>query len=86
MLTGRGTISIIELSLNLLLQHGDIETNPGPRGKCSEFFSFCHLNLNSLPAYSYAKVPLLQAFNTLDKFDLICISKNILILQFQLIF
>ena len=32
----------IELSLNLPLQHGDIETNPGPRGKCSQYFSFCH--------------------------------------------
>ena len=32
----------IELSLNLLLQHGDTETNPGPGGKCSQYFSFCH--------------------------------------------
>ena len=32
----------IELSLNLLLQHGDTETNPGPRGNCSQYFSFCH--------------------------------------------
>ena len=34
----------IELSLNLLLQHGDIEINPGSKGKCSQYFS-CHWKL-----------------------------------------
>ena len=68
----------IELSLNLILQHGDIETNPGPRGKHSQYFSFCHWNLNSLPAHNYAKVSLLQAFNTLHNFDLICLSETFL--------
>ena len=69
---------LIELSLNLLLQYGDIETNPGPRGKCSQYFSFCHWNLNSFPANNYVKVPLLQAFNTLHKFGLICLSETYL--------
>ena len=64
--------------LNLLLQHGDIETNPGPRGNHSQYFSFCHWNLNSLPAHNYAKVPLLQAFNAIHKFDLICLSESYL--------
>ena len=68
---------LIELFLNLLLTHGDIEANPGPRGKHSQYFSFCHWNLNSLPAHDYEKFPLLEAFNTLHKFYLIC-------LQFQL--
>ena len=68
---------LIELSLNLILQDGDIETNPGSRGKTSQYFSFCHWNLNSLPARNCAKVPLLQAFiNTLHKFDLICLSET----------
>ena len=62
---------LIKLSLNLVLQHGDIETNLGPRGKHSQHFSFCHWYLNSLPAHNYAKVPLLQVFNTLHKFNLI---------------
>ena len=74
----------VELSLNLLLQHGDIEINPCPRGKCSRYFSFCHWNLNSLPAHNKAKVPLLQAFNTLHKFEEFVSQKHILILQFQL--
>ena len=69
---------LIELSLNLILQHGDIEAKPGPRGKYSQYFSFCHWNLNSLPAHSYAKVSLLQSFNTLHKFDLICLSETYL--------
>ena len=58
---------------NSLLQHGGIETNHDPRGKCSQYFSFCQWNLDSLRAHNYAKVPLLQAFNTLHKFDLICL-------------
>ena len=41
----------IELSLNLLLQHGDIEINPGSKGKCSQYFS-CHWNLQSLPTHN----------------------------------
>ena len=69
---------LIELFLNLLLTHSDIEANPGPRGKHSQYFSFCHWNLNSLPAHNYEKVPLLEAFNTLHKFDLICLSETYL--------
>ena len=68
----------IDLSLKLLLQNGDIEISPGSRGKYSQYFSLCHWNLNSLHAHNYAKVPLLQAFNTLHKFDLICLSQTYL--------
>ena len=34
--------------------------------------------LNGLPAHNYSKVPLLQAFNALHKFDLICLSESYL--------
>ena len=34
-------------SENLLLLHGDIETNPGPNKKY-KFFACCHCNVNSL--------------------------------------
>ena len=37
----------------------DIETNPGTRGKYSQYFSFCHWNLNSFLAHSFEKVSLL---------------------------
>ena len=66
----------MELSLNVLLQYGDIETNPGSRGKYSQYFSFLHWNLNNLLSHNYVKAPLLQAFNTLHKFDLICLSET----------
>ena len=57
--------SLIELSLTLFLQYDGIEINPGPRDKYSKYFSFCHWNLNSLPAHNYTKVPLLQAYTNI---------------------
>ena len=68
----------IERSLNLLLQQYDIKINPGPRGICSQYCSSFRWNLNTLPEHNYAKVPLLQAFNALHKFDLICPSETYL--------
>ena len=54
-----------------LLQHGDIELNPGPK-----YFFICHWNLNSLTAHNYLKVSQLQAFNLVHKFDILCISET----------
>ena len=54
-----------------LLQHGDIELNPGP--KC---FSSCHWNLNSLIAHNYLKISQWQAFNLVHKFDILCILET----------
>ena len=73
-----------ELSLNLLVQHGDIEIKSGPKGKYSQYHSFGHWNWNSLPAHNYAKVPLLHTFNTLINLIWFVSQKHILILQFQL--
>ena len=52
-----------------LLQHGDIELNPGPK-----YFSISHWNLNSLTAHNYLKVSQLQAFHLVYKF--LCISET----------
>ena len=41
----------------------------GPRGKCSVYIRYWHGNLNNLPAHNYDKVHLLQALNTLHKFE-----------------
>ena len=49
----------------------------GPRGKCSVNIRFWHGNLNNLPAHNYAKVHLLQAFNTLHRFEYNQSLKNI---------
>ena len=51
-----------------LLQHGDIELNPGPK-----YFSICHCNLNTLTAHNYLKIPQLQAFDLVHKSDILCI-------------
>ena len=60
----------------LLLTHSDIESNSGPKRRTSNYFSCCHWNVNSIVAHN--KVSLLSAYNTLHKFDLICISETYL--------
>ena len=54
-----------------LLQHKDIELNPGPK-----YFSICHWNLNSLTVHNYLKVSQLQALNLVHNIDIICISET----------
>ena len=60
----------------LLMICGDIEINPGPRK--DQNLSICHWNLNSIAAHNFAKLSSLQAFNSIHKFDLICISETFL--------
>ena len=60
----------------LLLTHDDNESNPGPKHRTSNYFSFCHWNVNSIMAHN--KLSLLSAQNTLPKFDVICISETYL--------
>ena len=70
-------ISITLLSIFLLLI-GDVELNPGPTKKRNSWFNFsiCHWNLNSLTAQDFEKVNLLEAYITVNKFDIICLSKS----------
>ena len=63
---------------SLLLLHGDIESNPGPRNSKNHLPSFCHWNLNSLPAHNFSKVLLLKAYNAIYQYDVICLSKTYL--------
>ena len=60
-----------------LLQHGDIELNPGLK-----YFPICCWNLNRLVALNYLKVSQIQAFNLVHKFDIFGISETSLISQF----
>ena len=62
----------------ILLTHGDIEVNPGPKKNCSTNFSFCHWNLNSMSAHNYVKLSSLQAYNSVYKHDVICLSETYL--------
>ena len=58
---------------------GDIHLNPGPKRNRSRYnSSICHWNLNSITAHNYEKINLLEAYNTDNKFDMICISESYL--------
>ena len=41
-------------------------------------FFVCHWNLNSLAAHNFEKVGLLEAFYTINKFDIICVCESYL--------
>ena len=62
-------------SWNLLLLHGDIETNPGPNKKFKPF-TCCHWNVNSLTAHNMMKLSSIIAYNTIHKYDFIYISET----------
>ena len=67
---------VFALIIMLLLTHGDIENNPGPKCRTSNYLSCFHWNLNSIMAQN--KVSLLLVCNTFHKFDVICISETYL--------
>ena len=60
----------------ILLTCGDIESNPGPI-RCNSCYNFSiyHWNLNSMTAHSFEKINLLEVYNTINKFDVICFSE-----------
>ena len=57
---------------------GDVEVNPGPKKKDKGCLSICHWNLNSISAYDYSTVFLLNSYNSLHKFDIIRLSETYL--------
>ena len=60
----------------LLLLSGDVHQNPGPQiNKCLKFF---HWNLNSLCVRDRIKIPLIEAYDALHKFDIIAVSESML--------
>ena len=75
----KATVTVLIFTLLLLFMSGDIELNPRPNKTNSSFkFSVCHWNLNSLAAHNFEKAGLLEAFNTINKFDIICVSESYL--------
>ena len=68
-------LHIIRLTL---IVSGDIESNPGPEILYNQNLSLCHWNLNGIAANNFAKISLLEAYNTIHNFDLICISETFL--------
>ena len=59
----------------LLLCHGDIEINPGPKKLKKNSLSVCHLNLNSLSAHNFSKLTQLKTYISISKHDFICLSE-----------
>ena len=60
----------------LLRQHGDTESNPGPRNEqTNKNLSCCHWNFNSLLAHDLTKISQIEAYNSLFNHDFICISE-----------
>ena len=62
----------------LLRLSGDIELNPGPKPNSCKIFSICHWNLNSITSHNFIKVSVLTAYNSIHKFDIICLSETYL--------
>ena len=58
------------------MTHGDIEANPGPTKKSSNYFSCCHWNVSRILGHD--KISLLTAYNIVQTFDIIFISKTYL--------
>ena len=54
---------------------GDVEVNPGPKKKDKGCLSIYHWNFSSISAYDYSKLFLLNSYNSLHKFDIICLSE-----------
>ena len=68
---------IVAITL-LIITHGDIELNPGPKRETFQYLKICHWNVNSLLAHNFQKVSLIEAYNSLHKHDFICISESFL--------
>ena len=67
--------SYLWFKCNLLLLCGDVELNPRPNQNTAKEPSICHWNLNSIAAHNFAKLVLFKAFNSIHKFDIICLSE-----------
>ena len=63
-----------------IVMSGDVEVKTGPkRNSCqSQSFSICHWNLSSLTTHSFAKVSLLTAYFSVNKFDIVYLSEAFL--------
>ena len=51
--------------------------NPGPSQKNTSL-NICHWNLNGITAHNYVKLSLLQAYNAIENYDVICLSETFL--------
>ena len=70
--------NILSFFFNFLWQQGD-NVNPGPQKKAAvKHFSCCHWNVNSLAAKDYKTALLLEAYNAIHHYYLICVLETYL--------
>ena len=62
----------------LLVLRGDIESNPGPNNIPNQTISVCYWNLNGITAHNYVKMSLLEAYNAVYNYDIICLGETFL--------
>ena len=67
----------------LLLQLGDIESNPGPKKEQIKYLLCCHWNANSLLDQNMSKISQIESFNSVHSNDFICISETYLTHQYS---
>ena len=60
------------IMLNSILL-SDVELNPGPN---TSIFRFCSWNLNSIFAYDFARIPLIETYNSVYNYDLLGVVKT----------
>ena len=67
----------------LILKAGDIELSPGPNKNSHSYFSCCHWKVNSLATNNYSDVVAIKVYNSIYKYDFICISETFLDSSFE---
>ena len=62
----------------LLVISGSVELNPGPGRTKKNNLSFAIWNLDSIPARDYARIPLIEAFQSTYQFDIFGVCESLL--------
>ena len=62
----------------LLLISGKVEPNPGPNTSMKCNLSFAVWNLDSLPARDFARIPLIEALQSIYDFDMFGVCESML--------
>ena len=73
--------AFIDIFLNLLLActlapKWRLENKPGSTKRKIKNLPFCHWNVNSLKAHNLTKIPHLEAYTAIYKYDLICLCET----------
>ena len=62
----------------LLLLANDVHPHPGPISNKTRHFSVSFWNANSISAHNFSKIDLVKSYNSIYKYDMICIAETFL--------